>query len=79
MKTNVQKWGNSLALRIPSSFAKQLGLKSACSVTLEIDHGQLVVRPDCLTLDTLLSDITPENLHHGVFEDGNPGIGNEAW
>ncbi|MFC1972103.1 AbrB/MazE/SpoVT family DNA-binding domain-containing protein [Chloroflexota bacterium] len=32
MKTRVQKWGNSLALRIPKSFATEVGLQRETSV-----------------------------------------------
>jgi antitoxin MazE len=32
MKTKVQKWGNSLALRIPKSFANEIGLRKETPV-----------------------------------------------
>ncbi len=32
MKTRIQKWGNSLALRIPKSFAAESHLEQACSL-----------------------------------------------
>jgi len=34
MKTHVQKWGNSLALRIPKSFANEIGLQGVLQVYL---------------------------------------------
>lgn len=45
MKTRIQKWGNSLALRIPKSFANEVGLESNALVELALVNGQLVVTP----------------------------------
>jgi antitoxin MazE len=80
MKTRVQKWGNSLALRIPKSFAAEAGICEDASVELSLVEGALVVRPiipEALTLDELLRGITDENLH-GEWDTG-PAIGKEIW
>ena len=80
MKTRVQKWGNSLALRIPKSFASEVGLKSDSPVEVTAEDGKLVITPVAkhqLTLKQLLAKVTPENLHHEV--ETGPAIGNEAW
>jgi antitoxin MazE len=80
MKTRVQKWGNSLALRIPKSFASEVGLKSNSPVEVTAADGKLVIVPVAkpqLTLKQLLARVTPENLHHEV--ETGPAIGNEAW
>ena len=45
MTTKVQQWGNSLALRIPKSFAKDVHLSKGASVDLSVDGGRLVIRP----------------------------------
>ena len=45
MKTRVQKWGNSLALRIPKSFASEVGLKSESPVEVSMEDGKLVIAP----------------------------------
>jgi len=66
MKTRVQKWGNSLGLRIPKSFAKDLGLADDSGVELTLEEGALVVRPDperSWDLDSLLAGVTGENVH----------------
>ena len=39
MKTRVQKWGNSLALRIPKSFAAEAGLHADAAVELSLVEG----------------------------------------
>lgn len=80
MKTRVQKWGNSLALRIPKSFAVEVGLKQNTSVELFLVNGKLVLTPinqPTYTLEELLSQITENNLHHEI-DTGSP-VGNEAW
>ncbi len=45
MKTRVQKWGNSLALRIPKSFANEVGLQRETSVEVSLADGKLVITP----------------------------------
>lgn len=80
MKTRVQKWGNSLALRIPKSFANEVGLLNDSSVEVSLTNGKLVVVPiekPGVTLKKLLAQITENNIHHEV--DSGPAVGNEAW
>ena len=80
MKTRVQKWGNSLALRIPKSFAEEVGLEKESSVEVSLDDGRLVITPltkQKLSLEQLLAKVTEDNLHHEV--DTGPAVGNEAW
>ena len=80
MRTRVQKWGNSLALRIPKSFAAEVGLQKEASVEISLADGKLVIRPVIepkLTLKQLLARVTKENLYHEV--DTGPAVGKEAW
>jgi len=80
MKTRVQKWGNSLALRIPKSFAAEAGLHADAAVELSLVEGALVVQPvtpQRLTLEQLLSDVTDENLP-GEWDTGQT-VGKEVW
>ena len=80
MRTRVQKWGNSLALRIPKSFATEVGLQRETSVEISLADGKLIITPVAkpkLTLKQLLARVTKENLHHEV--DSGPAIGNETW
>ncbi len=77
MQSHVQKWGNSLALRIPVNFAKKLNLHAGSSVTLEIENGRLVVQLPKYDLDTMLSEITPQNVHHLLLDDKKAG--SEEW
>jgi antitoxin MazE len=80
METRVQRWGNSLALRIPKSLADEAGLKDNSPVQLSLRDKQLVVVPVLkpkLSLDALLSQVTEANLHGEV--DTGPAVGGEAW
>ena len=80
MKTKVQKWGNSLALRIPKSFAIETSLEPDTEVDLSLVEGALVVTPIVKTgysLEQLLEGITDENLH-AEGDTGAP-VGNEVW
>lgn len=80
MKTRVQKWGNSLALRIPKSFADEVGLQRETSVEVSLADGKLVITPLAKpkqTLKQLLAKITKENLHQEI--DTGSAAGNETW
>lgn len=80
MKTRVQKWGNSLALRIPKTFAEEAGLHPNAAVELSLVDGALVVQsivPPPLTLEELLSGVTNDNLP-GEWDTG-PAVSKEAW
>ncbi len=65
MTGTIQKWGNSLALRIPIAVAKQIQVREGDSVTLRVSPTGLTVKPAAkrLRLDDLLAKVTPENLH----------------
>jgi antitoxin component of MazEF toxin-antitoxin module len=42
MRTRVQKWGNSLALRIPKPLATEIGLRRNSPVDVSLVDGRLV-------------------------------------
>ncbi|MCB8924479.1 MAG: AbrB/MazE/SpoVT family DNA-binding domain-containing protein [Ardenticatenaceae bacterium] len=80
MQTQIKKWGNSLALRIPKLLAEQLDIKTDSEVEIAVEDGQMVIKPlpePTLTLEELLAQITDENLHEEV-ETGT-AVGGEAW
>ena len=80
MKTRVQKWGNSLALRIPKSFAEEAGLRADAPVELSLRGGALVVRPvppRPPSLEELLRGVTDDNIP-GEWDTG-PATGKEVW
>ena len=65
MTATIQKWGNSLALRIPQAVAKQIQVQEGDAVILKVSIGGLTVKPapKRLSLDALLAQVTSENLH----------------
>ncbi len=80
MKTYVQKWGNSLALRIPKTYADEIQISANSPVELTLTDGKLVIAPEPAlthTLEDLLAGVTDENLH-GEIETGG-AVGNEVW
>jgi antitoxin MazE len=78
MKTTIQKWGNSLAVRIPRPFAEEIHLEENTTVDLTIKGGKLVIVPAPeITLESLVEQITDEN-RHGEIETGRPA-GSEIW
>ena len=80
MRTKVQKWGNSLALRIPKPFADEVGLQQNTGVEISLEEGKFVVshlEASPVSLDELLQGITPDNLHREV--SSGTAVGNEAW
>ena len=80
MQTKVQKWGNSLGLRIPKSFAEQAGVEAGSEVDLAVEDGELIVRPrrkPRYELNHLLRSVTAKNVHKEVAT-GDP-VGREAW
>ncbi len=77
MQTVVQKWGNSLGIRIPSMYVKEFNLKNGNSVEIIEDNGNIVIVPPKKTLENYLSRITAANIHDAV-ETGN-SVGKEEW
>jgi antitoxin MazE len=80
MFTNVAKWGNSLAIRIPQNLAKEIDLTEGSEVELDIIDGNLVLIPrkrKRYSLDQLVQGITPDNLHAEI--DSGVATGKEIW
>lgn len=76
METRVQRWGNSLALRIPKPLADEVGLKDNSPVQLSLHDGQLVIVP-LVSLDALLAQVSEDNRHDEVLT--GLAVGGEAW
>ena len=79
MKAKIQRWGNSLAVRIPKSFAEEVGLEAGSPVDMRLVDGGLLVEPapdESLSLDDLLDGVTKANIHAEV--DAGPSQGREV-
>jgi antitoxin MazE len=80
VKTRIQRWGNSLAVRIPKTFAEEVGITDDTTVEMRLVKGGLVIEPVtpyAPTLEELLEGVTPENIH-GEWDTG-PAQGRESW
>lgn len=80
MRTRIQRWGNSLAVRIPKAFAADIHLEPDSAVDVTLHDGKLVLAPvieSGPTLDQLLAEITEHNVHAEV--DTGLAVGTEAW
>ena len=80
MITKIQKWGNSLAVRIPRSVAHDTHLSSGNAVDVTVEDGEIVIaraRQSIFRLDDLLKGVTARNRHP---ETGTgSAVGQEAW
>jgi len=80
MRVQIQKWGNSLALRIPKSFAVESKIEQGSTVEISLESGKIIVFPVAapeFSLEELLAKVTPENLH-GETDTGS-SVGQETW
>jgi antitoxin MazE len=80
VQTKIQRWGNSLGLRIPRALAADVGVEAGAEVDVSIRDGELVVKPARRAryrLEELVRKITAKNLHREV-DTGHP-VGREVW
>jgi antitoxin MazE len=80
MSTKIQKWGNSLAVRIHKVFALDARLENDSFVEITMVEGQIIITPFLAsrwTLEELLKGIHKNNIHHEV--DTGFAVGNEVW
>ncbi|WP_083476475.1 AbrB/MazE/SpoVT family DNA-binding domain-containing protein [Moorella stamsii] len=68
MQPHVQKWGNSLGIRIPLSLAPKIGLRESTPVDLQVDEDAII---------KMLAQVKPENIHGEI--DTGPQVGREIW
>ncbi|QAU47340.1 AbrB/MazE/SpoVT family DNA-binding domain-containing protein [Bradyrhizobium guangzhouense] len=84
MKVAFQKWGKSLALRVPKAFADEIGARDGRAAEMTVSDGKLVIeiarpqrRKRRYALDDLVAGITPANRHDET--DWGSAVGTEAW
>ena len=80
MRSTVKKWGNSAAVRIPSSVMQATRLDLDEVVDVREEAGRIVIEPvrqKTYDLRRLLEGITPKNQHEAV--DFGPAMGKEVW
>jgi antitoxin MazE len=80
MTTKVQKWGNSLAVRLPKEMTQDLGLKQGSDVAIVHSDDLISIKPILnkkILLKDLLNSIKKNNQHKSV--DWGKKIGKEIW
>jgi len=78
MTIKVQKWGNSLGVRIPRKIANSLHLISGTEVEVTVTEQTIIIKNNYSELDKLLQDINQSNIHKEQFIEEDRQ-GNEAW
>jgi len=79
MQTKVQKWGNSLGVRIPRSFAAEARVEAGSTVDISVERGSLKIRPvrRRYSLRDLVKKVTSRNLHEEIAT--GKAVGRESW
>lgn len=80
MKSQIRKWGNSLAVRIPKGVADEVHLEQSTSIEISVRDGSVIITPTPkprYVLSDLLAQITPENRHEET--DWGTPQGREEW
>ena len=80
MQTKIQKWGNSLAVRIPKAFVKETRVAYGAEVDISMDNGKIVINPHPAPeykLEDLLKHVTKQNRHAEATT--GKAVGREAW
>ena len=80
MHVRVQKWGNSLAVRIPKPLAEDAEVKEGSLLNLAVSEGKVIATPVSkkkLSLKQLLAKVNRKTLHDEI-DFGSP-VGREIW
>ncbi len=80
MHVRVQKWGNSLAVRIPKPLAEDAEVKEGTVLNLAVSEGKVIATPvqkKKLSLKQLLAKVDNKNRHSEI--DLGPAMGREVW
>ena len=81
MNTQMVKWGNSLAVRIPKPVVAEARLKEGDSLEIEAADGRVELRraTKIPTLAQLISQITPENRYSEISTGAEVGKEAVEW
>ena len=78
MQVTMRRWGNSIGVRIPAGILTELNLSAEKKVDVRAEAGRIIIEPiidSQETLEQLLGQITPDNLHSEI-DFGQP-VGKE--
>ena len=82
MRTQMVKWGNSLAIRIPKPVVEAAKLREGDSLEVEVSadgHVELHRATRVPTLARLISQITPENRYAEISTNAEVGKEVVEW
>jgi antitoxin MazE len=79
MKATIQKWGNSLAIRIPKNITKDTRVSEGSNIDIMIENGKIILSPRKkeYSLKELIKKITIENIHSEISTGDQTG--GEIW
>ena len=80
METKISKWGNSLAVRIPSVLVQDANLREGLEMEIETRKDKIILspkKPMGYSLKNLLSKVTVDNIHDEI--DSGDSVGKEEW
>ncbi|MFP5350789.1 MAG: AbrB/MazE/SpoVT family DNA-binding domain-containing protein [Gammaproteobacteria bacterium] len=83
MKTKAQKWGNSLAVRVPRDIVQAAGIHADDALEVEVVGGKIVLTPAAKSapnrydLGALVKKIQPRHRYREA-DFGKP-VGREVW
>jgi antitoxin MazE len=79
MHTTVKKWGNSIGIRLPKAFAKEIRIEEGTEVDISVKDDKILIQNinKNYNLNELLLDVNSDNIH-GEFDSYYP-VGLEQW
>ncbi|MEO5646312.1 MAG: AbrB/MazE/SpoVT family DNA-binding domain-containing protein [Candidatus Paceibacterota bacterium] len=80
MTTTVQKWGNSLGIRIPKDVAEAIGAQEGKVLLISTQHQKMIIElapQKKIDIEKLLKKITPKNSHDEI--EWGDTLGEEVW
>ena len=79
MKTTIQKWGNSLAIRIPKNISRDTRVSEGSIIDIMVENGKIILNPSPseYSLKELLKNVTSENIHSEISTGDY--VGCEIW
>ncbi|OHA83955.1 MAG: hypothetical protein A2937_00415 [Candidatus Yonathbacteria bacterium RIFCSPLOWO2_01_FULL_47_33b] len=79
MTTKYQKWGNSLAIRIPKEIAREVNIREGSDASFSVENGVIMLsspKKPKYTLEGLLKNFDKKTQHELI--DWGPDVGNEV-
>ena len=81
MRTQIDKWGNSLAVRIPAALAREIAAEKGQEVSVDVENGRLVITPlpkrPTYSLDDILKGFDEDEPQREA--EWGPPVGDEVW